>query len=250
MRGFNKTIIKLNKEKNKGTTIVELVVTFALLGIFMVAAMRVIFSTMDTYYQVRSESYGIQISSMLADKIRGELENALVTVQKSDFLQGADGKNLSGGVMLAKDGSFIEFTNTNGSHVVLKLDKLKSRVGEDGTIMEAETDELYLTEYFYAVNSIDTDDDGNDIIIEEYKAVDWQFALDMYMGYSVQSLNFEQLEDNKNIIRVDITISSPRYGSYTTTEYVALYNYKNIYSASTAEDKTGYIVSGEILNGY
>lgn len=252
---LNTRLRLLRKKADSGNTLVEMVVTFALLGMFMVAASQVIVSSMNVYYQVRSESSGIQISAMLMDKIRGELENALVSEQESNFLIGADGKNLHGAVMIANDGSMIDFTNANGSHVVIGLSELKTEAGraEGGNgaggsnagALGGTSDKKYLNEYFYAVESVEIDDNDNEEIIELYKAVDWQFASDVYMGYSITNLRFTQLDTAPSVIRVDLTLESERYGEYSTTEYVALYNFKNIYSAS-GSDKTSHIVSGPI----
>lgn len=258
---LNTRLQQLRRRANSGNTLIEMVVTFALLGLFMVAASQVIVSTMNVYYQVRSESSGIQISAMLMDKIRGELENALVSSQESSFLIGADGKNLHGAVMIAEDGSLIDFTNVNGSHVTLGANTLKTIVNRgENTNPEADGNgsadagtpvnpfddgKKYLNEYYYAVESVEIDDNDNEEVIELYKAVDWQFALDAYMGYSIKKLTFTQLSSDSNVIRIDLTIESDRYGEYSTTEYVALYNFKNIYSAA-GNDKTSQIVSGTL----
>ena len=63
---------------NDGLTLIELIVTFALLGLFMVAASKVISDTVNVYYSAKSIQTGMQVSSIISTKISGEIEGALV----------------------------------------------------------------------------------------------------------------------------------------------------------------------------
>ncbi|MBR1816891.1 MAG: prepilin-type N-terminal cleavage/methylation domain-containing protein [Lachnospiraceae bacterium] len=72
--------MKKNTKKfnnNSGMTLIELIVTFALLGLFMVAAGKVIADTVNVYYQAKSIQTGMQVSSIISTKITGEIEGAL-----------------------------------------------------------------------------------------------------------------------------------------------------------------------------
>ena len=64
---------KLNKD-NRGTTLVELVVTFALLGIFMVSATFIIVYTSQLYYNTKGATNGLEVSNMIAEKVVGQIE--------------------------------------------------------------------------------------------------------------------------------------------------------------------------------
>ena len=74
----------LNKS---GATLVEMVVTFALLGLFLVVACQAVSYCAKVYYQVKGVSYGRQIASTLMDKIVGELEGAQVSISESNTEQ-------------------------------------------------------------------------------------------------------------------------------------------------------------------
>lgn len=65
---------KLNK--NAGFTLVEMIATFALLGLFMVAASRVISYTTSVYYQAKGATYGMQVASVVSNKMVGLIEGA------------------------------------------------------------------------------------------------------------------------------------------------------------------------------
>lgn len=64
------------KLNNAGFTLVELLVAFALLGLFMIAVTRVLSYTVMLYQSTTSMSEGIEVSSILANKLTGVLEKA------------------------------------------------------------------------------------------------------------------------------------------------------------------------------
>ena len=57
---------------NAGTTLIEMIVCFALLAIFVTAAASIIASTTNLYYQVKGETYSGQVSDILLEKILEE----------------------------------------------------------------------------------------------------------------------------------------------------------------------------------
>lgn len=70
--------------KNRGTTLVEMIVCFALLAILMVAATEIIHSAMRTYSRVKQSSAGQEISDLICDKIEADLSGAVTKRQKPD----------------------------------------------------------------------------------------------------------------------------------------------------------------------
>ena len=66
--------------KNKGTTIVEMLVCFVLLGILMVAASQLLTSSMKTYSAAKRAVAGREAADLVADYVEGLLESASVTV--------------------------------------------------------------------------------------------------------------------------------------------------------------------------
>jgi prepilin-type N-terminal cleavage/methylation domain-containing protein len=187
--------------KNQGFTLVEMTVSFALLGLFMVAATFMITATMNIYFQAKGVSYGMQVAGILNDKIAGELEGAVNGDIDSDELVDGAGNQATGAVLVAE--SLVEFTNKAGSHVSIGLTEPDS----DGS--------QYLVEHY--------------LNADESKEIDWKFDKNMYMGYSVKELKFTKLSQGDgyadNVIRIDLTITNPRYGDYTTSEYVECYQF-------------------------
>lgn len=63
-------------EDNRGVTLTEMVVTFALIGIFMAAAVSVISSAVLTHSELTASMYAQSVGEMLLDKVTGELAAA------------------------------------------------------------------------------------------------------------------------------------------------------------------------------
>ena len=70
--------------KDTGFTLVELIVCFALLGIFMVCAMLIISSVMGIYYHAKGVDTGRQVADMVATKVVGEIEGAVTGADVND----------------------------------------------------------------------------------------------------------------------------------------------------------------------
>lgn len=63
-------------EDNRGMTLTEMIVTFALIGIFMVTAVSVISSAVITHSELTASMYAQSVGEMLLDKVTGELAAA------------------------------------------------------------------------------------------------------------------------------------------------------------------------------
>ncbi len=189
---------------NRGMTLVELIISFMLLSMFMVVATMVISATMNIYYQARSVSYGIQVSDIIHSKIASELSGAINGDITSDDFVDSSGQKANGAMLIAENR--IEFTDGTGSHVNLGLVEINGK--------------QYFAVHYYEVPSAD----GTGIV---YEAVDWTFDKAAYMGYFVKELKFSRPmgDYDYNVIKVELTITHPEYGDYTTTEYVECYNF-------------------------
>ena len=69
--------------------------------------------------------------------------------------------------------------------------------------------------------------------VNRYEAVNWTFDKNFYMGYEIEKLTFSQadpegIEYPKNIIKIDLTLTCKKYGSYHSTRYVECYNFVSI----------------------
>lgn len=198
---------------NQGLTLVEMIVTFMLIGLFMIAASKVIANTVSVYYEAKGTANGMQVSAVIASKIRGEIEgarNATITteVKKEDgttsevtqpYVMRLSTDTTLGGQNETSGYNKIEFTDAQGSHVYIG-------VNENG----------YLVVHYYPVV----------VASGEVKSTNWVFDQKAYMGYSIKELKFTQPGGNyaDNIIYMSLTLHSSRYGDFTYTEYIQCYN--------------------------
>lgn len=208
--------MKKNTKKfnnNSGMTLIELIVTFALLGLFMVAAGKVIADTVNVYYQAKSIQTGMQVSSIISTKITGEIEGAL----DDGSLEG------SRSIRILEDGNKIELCDNAGSHIYITNE------------VKTDEDSGYMLIYYYPIA-----EEGEDI--SKAEGSNWTFDKKTYMGYKIKELKFVKLSEitdssdedyNKysgNVIRMTLTITSERYGDYTTTTYIECYNFRDLAS--------------------
>jgi len=191
---------KNRKQNNSGFTLVEMVVTFALLGIFMVAAARVITYTVNIYYVAKGNSYGYEVSYMIANKVKGQLENAGIS---NSFKLTEDGDPKSTPVVL-DDGKSVKFVDGTGSVVTI------------------------LTENNYLV--IRYDAVGREGDPDYYKEVDWKFDEAAYMGYTIADLRFVDpgTDYPNNVLKLEMTVHSPKYGDFTTQFFIKCYNIESV----------------------
>lgn len=198
---------------NQGLTLVEMIVTFMLIGLFMIAASKVIANTVSVYYEAKGTANGMQVSAIIASKIRGEIEGArnetITTEVKNEdgttsevtqpYVMRLSTDTTLGGQNETSGYNKIEFTDAQGSHVYIG-------VNENG----------YLVVHYYPVV----------VASGEVKSTNWVFDQKAYMGYSIKELKFTQPGENyaDNIIYMSLTLHSSRYGDFTYTEYIQCYN--------------------------
>ena len=208
---------KFNRS-TEGMTLVEMLVCFMLIGIFMIAAVQVITSTMLIYDKARSQTYGMEVTATLEDKISGKLWPArsqgtggLVTIYNgaiTDYEDGIDSTNPT--LSLAEDeilGNAIAFRDATNAQVLIY----------------ANTDGEVIIHY----GQVTKDEDGTDVTTAP---VDWKFDSSSYMGYKVSDLTFslansEDASYPKNVIKCEITLTSEDLGSYKATKYITLSNF-------------------------
>lgn len=207
---YKKTSKKLN---NAGTTLVELITTFALIGLFMVAAMKVISNTVVIYHDAKAITSCMQVSGIVTAKVRGEIEGAL-TNYMTDETSANKEEILPYAVLIMDEGHAIELTDHTGCHIRIDVN-----------------DAGLLNIHYYSIISIEG---GREVIIPE---TDWTYDAKAYMGYRISNLTFEQPKqehDNNgnptalyadNIIKMTLTLDSPKYGDYTVSEYIECYNF-------------------------
>lgn len=203
------------KLNNKGFTLLESMICFVLLGILLVAAGQIIASTTNVYYQTKSISYGLQASQAIVTEIRGEIEKAqLLKVHPEDATDDA-----CINIINSKKG--IEFVDLNGNRKTYDFYELSS-VSEN-TLTE-NSQPIYDSTTYLVLSSA-----GN--ISNEA-----QYTKDnIGMGYSVKEITFSKPTQaysdastkftDSPVIQVDITVISEKYGEYSCTEFISLYNF-------------------------
>lgn len=188
---------KTGKLNNKGVTLVELIVSFTLLAIFMVAAMRVISYTVNIYHAAKGATYGLEVANMISNKIVGQIEGA--TAAKVPVV-----------TTLPDGNDAISFVDKTGSAVTVCTTNVVVN-GNSKKYMNIHYDEV--TE-----GSV------------KYDAVDWQFDSKAYMGYTVKKLSFEDVGENyaDNVTRMTLELYSDRYGDYTSVYFIKCSNVSEI----------------------
>lgn len=223
--------MKFNADKNKGTkkeygkfkkiltdkkgvTLIELVVTFALISLFVVLASQAIASAMRVYSHIQGINMGRQVSDTLMDKITGQISGAQAMVNKQEtsviISTEANRKTENGTASYTpvgegESGTLVDFYNQGKSHVTIKTEQIKNKA----------SNQRQLVIYYYPVRA--------------YEEVDWKFDQKMYMGYSIKELKFawaDKSEYPENVMKVDLTITG-KYGDYAATRYVECYNLDN-----------------------
>ncbi len=190
---------------NAGATLVEIIVSFALLGIFMAAAAMIIATITNMYFNVKGETYSKQVSDIVLEKTASTIEEA-----KYD-------KNLT----------YSNPTVSNNYTRITLRDRTDTKVSiyaEDGEIR-----------FFYAQISDEVDDSRN------REATIWRFDDAVYQGYVVEKLYFvpgdklaafgkasdfgmsiDDFQCGNNVIVIFTELSSSKYGDFKTFRVVKM----------------------------
>lgn len=205
--------------KNKrGVTLIELIVTFALISLFTVLSCQLLSTAFGVFYRIQYLNYGMQVSDTLMDKIGGEIEGALVGVTRPgiDNEPDADGEHT-----LIIRGDSIDFYEKTGSHI-----KIRSGVPDyKDEYVDKNFNQLVI--HYYGVTSVKEGTEEKVI----YDAVDWTFDKKMYLGYQIEELTFSQADPTgvkypQSVIVIKLRLKHSKYGVYESTRYVDCYNFQ------------------------
>lgn len=180
-------------------TLTEMIVTFVLIALFMVAATRIISYVIGIYYAASGNTYGLQVSNMISNKVVGQIEGASPAAEPA----------------VTSDGSGIDelkFIDATGSNITITASPQMLPDGSEGSV--------YLSIHYDAVT------DGS----IKYDAVDWRFDPKAYMGYVVKNLRFESPGSGypDNVMKMILVLHSEKYGDYETTYYIKCVNVDKI----------------------
>lgn len=207
-----KTWIKAQKKMTAGTTLVELITTFALIGIFMAAASLMLASSLRMFTRMQATANAVTVSDLLLDKIAGEITAAR-----------APDKN--------GQGYYFWLEKNDGSPWVVMQNRTGSPI---------------------AILAVPTADGGNELCIRYYETVkgsayesenvrkvpemDWHFDKNVYMGYRITDgglkFSYKDPEGNgtygthPNVVRIDMEIEHIKtHFKFKAARYAESYNY-------------------------
>lgn len=209
------------KMNNKGMTLVELLLSFTILGILLVIAAQIIHSSTDVYYYTKTTSNGSQAAQIVATEIRGEIEDAIPLSLIGETTPG-DKKYIK----MSEDS--ICFISSNGMQIKYSLDadnKMLTRQSFRAYEANSLSLDTSITEAQY-----NTDENGS------YRSTN------IGMGYAVKNISFMKFPDylqsknesvsdeviNYPVIVMTIEVGNEKFGDYTCMEFIPLYNFYGI----------------------
>ncbi len=179
---------------NRGLTLTEMIVTFALVGIFMAAAVSVISSAVITHSELTASMYAQSVGEMLLDKISGEL--AAAKAEDGCILIG-DTANLGG-----TEGNGAAFYDREGRPVVCLV--------ENGILR-------------FRYQEADSDEGSAEYSREN----EWSFDEKAYMGFRITDMQIHRI-DEKNVLEISVKIQNLKTGfEYSTSRCTRCYNFKS-----------------------
>ena len=212
---------KLHNRQNAGMTLIEMVVSFMLLSLFVSAAAVVIFNVTNLYYHVRSENYARQVADVVMNKVTTEISGAKYS----------PGFAKNNPTIYASSSKVQELTGEtcSGSAIAL-FDRTDTNVliyAHDGI----------LRIYYYEINDTVTPENNR-------QETFWNYDRSVYNNYRIESMDFAQANSDRNavlaeayevasvnpddydgnVIAVYIKMVSPKYGPFTICRYVRIYN--------------------------
>ena len=212
-----KKIIKnlIQSNNNRGITLVEMLVCFVMLAIFIVAASSLITTITGLYFSIKGEISEREVSDIIFEKAASEIDGSLYF----------DASDTSGGtnLQIASDHTSVDLYDKTNTHVKLGKENDKFNI------------------YYYKIEVKDSD--GN-VSEESRNETNWYFDDKMYNGFKVSDIRFYKggeavaineasnyglsgvnlSEYDDNIILITLHLNSGRYGDYYSYRFVKMYN--------------------------
>lgn len=225
----NMNSYKSRKMNNKGMTLIETVVSFAILGILLVVAAEIIHSTTEVYYLTKTTSYGIQAAQIVATELRGDLEDALplalngtsgtadIRIDKSNK---TGDKSLHGIEFIDMKGRTVKYSfETNAGVTVLK--KEVTPTYDENNMSYLTTPGATVVDRIYNSKYIGM---GYEVIDISFSKLNKQYTRD---GNALKTTEDLPISDCPVLV-MEITVGNKQYDNYTCTEYIPLYNFYGI----------------------
>lgn len=177
-------LLKKMVQSQRGMTLVELMVTFLLLGILMTAAIATLSPAMNVMARISNMSRAQSVADILLEKICGDVGSA------------------AGQVQIEPGGEKISYTDKKGRMVIMYA---KEEAGEKHLVLH------------YQASSISEEGTA------AKTGVDWTFSKKMYMNQEIQELKFEREKDT-NLVKIILTVRNVKTSqSYKRTKVVECY---------------------------
>lgn len=183
-RRIRRKLQKVLLHDKSGMTLVELMVTFLLLGMLMAAAIATLSPAMNVMARISNMSRAQGVADILMEKVCGEVGSS------------------TGQVQIDSGNEKISYTDKKGRSVIMYA---KETDGEKRLVLH------------YQASSIA---EGG---AAATKGVDWTFSKKMYMNQEIKELKFERKEDT-NLVKITLTVRNVKTGqTYRRTKIVECY---------------------------
>ena len=218
---------------NNGSTLVEMIVCFALLGIFMACAATFISTITNLFYEIKGETYSRQVSDIVLQKVESEL----------------DGAKYYDSVGYGSPNPYIIKSDTDTSFNSISLDdKTDTHV-----TIGCKNKKLLVHYDSIAVLPENPGEEGYTLA-----ATDWMFDDEVYEGFTIENMYIVPASKlstatsdygvnpatygvsagnyPNNIVVVLLHINSSKYGDFYTYRFVKMYNVSESYIWNTGNN--------------
>lgn len=179
---------KILLHDKSGMTLVELMVTFLLLGILMAAAIAALSPAMNVMARISNMSRAQSVTDILMEKICGEVGSA------------------AGQVQIDSGKDKISYTDKKGRMVIMSA---KEEAGEKRLVL-----------HYQAVSISEGGKPAK-------KGVDWSFSKKTYMNQEIKTLEFEREKDT-NLVKITLNVRNVKTSqTYKRTKVVECYKLDN-----------------------
>ena len=208
---------KINYINNRGMTLIEMIVSFALLAIFLASAAAIIGTVSMMYFDVKGENYSRQVSDIVMEKLESEIDGAKIESGASVIAP-----------KIQKEVTGSDVTGVSAGKAIILTDKTNTKVK-----LYAEKGEIVV--HYYPIG-------------ETYNSTDWKFDKSVYNHFTIENLYFvrgDMIGDGsvgvdvseyglngvtagtygKDIVGIFMKMHNPRYGDYYSYRLVKMYNY-------------------------
>lgn len=196
------------KKNQKGYTLIELVVTFLLLGLLMAAAASVLSPFMRLHLNQTNMAHAQTLSDILLTKISGQLSEAekILTPDPGNYIQFLNEDN-----ELVTIATFQSFKDRD-----LPLHSETTKMLEEGNL------DYNILNIDYA--NVEIGPDGE--LLPKTNNSDWYYGLKTYQGSEISGLSFEH-DPSKKTVKINLTLKDIKTGfEYETSKIVKCLNLK------------------------